>query len=265
MRNFPLENLKLKHLPEVYRLPAKPTGDEGVEGAEPDLDIEIPPESWLYMLKHIDKTVINEAGDILAHYVYNEIGEYRGGVYLIPDGKPEPDTLKYLPSKSLLRALVQFVLKMVDIIFVSLYVSILLIYIKYFQVGRKLDTESEIVVSQILRILSVKFPKPIPPLNWNFLIEYFHKNDNKLKKYCLEIATHQLPISGSAKRLVENYLENLQGDEEEVIWLYTILPDLMAGVSTLTFTTFFANSCDSAFRTTSKSDTSGKYGDLIHF
>lgn len=104
----------------------------------------------------------------------------------------------------------------------------------------------------------MKFPKPIPPLNWNFLIEYFHTSDNKLKKYCLEIATHQLSISGSAKRFVENYLEIFQYDKEEVIWLYTILPDLMAGVSTLTFTTFFAESCDTALRTASKSDISGK-------
>jgi hypothetical protein len=58
---------------------------------------------------------------------------------------------------------------------------------------------------QGLRILAVKYSKPIPPLDWCFLHDYFHR-DIQMRKYCMSIAAKQSICSGTARRLIENYL-----------------------------------------------------------
>jgi hypothetical protein len=73
------------------------------------------------------------------------------------------------------------------------------------QSTRPACNESDIIIVEALRVLAMAYPKPIPPLDWCFLHEYFHR-DLQMRKYCVIIAAKQIVCSGTAKRLIENYL-----------------------------------------------------------
>jgi hypothetical protein len=73
------------------------------------------------------------------------------------------------------------------------------------QSTRPACNESDIIIVEALRVLAMAYPKPIPPLDWCFLHEYFHR-DLQMRKYCVVIAAKQIVCSGTAKRLIENYL-----------------------------------------------------------
>lgn len=70
----------------------------------------------------------------------------------------------------------------------------------------------DLLYIECLKIFSKEYSKPLPPLDWCFLQELLH--DSRLKDYCIDIASHQAILSGTARRLVENYIvavtENVQ-------------------------------------------------------
>lgn len=68
-----------------------------------------------------------------------------------------------------------------------------------------------------LKVLSIKYSKPLPPLDWCFLQEVVH--EPSFKGYCLDLASHQAILSGSARRLVENYILAIT-DNPQVSILY---------------------------------------------
>ena len=64
-----------------------------------------------------------------------------------------------------------------------------------------MNSETDVLV---LKILSKKYTKPLPPLDWCFLQELIHMR--KFRKFCINLASHQVILSGSARRLIENMI-----------------------------------------------------------
>uniref|UniRef100_A0A182LU14 DUF3730 domain-containing protein n=1 Tax=Anopheles culicifacies TaxID=139723 RepID=A0A182LU14_9DIPT len=215
LKHFHPDTLTLRQIPEVFR--------QGMELPEPNEDCvsiadspgSIPPECWIQVLQYTNHCAIEAVGDLLAHYITLEIESYRGGIYQTPAGRPEPSNLKYLPKASILSTIVNHLI---------------------LQSTKFMNSESisEIVLVEMLRIVAKPYPKPIPPLNWCFLHEYFH-HCFEMRDACLQIAIKQMPLSGTAKRLVENYLNELCETimlEEDLLKIYTSIADITEGVQT---------------------------------
>lgn len=212
LRNFSIDLMTLKQIPAIFRenirIPSSFLKTVAVDEEVDPIDVipYIPGECWIQLIEKVNYSAIKEAGDLIGHLIYNEIDEFRGGVYLLPEGVPEPTNLKSLHAKSPLRAVTNCVIRK----------------------SEEKDFENEIVAVNCLRILSKKFPKPIPPLNWSFLHEYFHRSFEN-RKYCVRIAVNQISQSGTAKRFIENYILEFQPVDYEIenlIILLEVLPEL---------------------------------------
>uniref|UniRef100_A0A182R082 DUF3730 domain-containing protein n=1 Tax=Anopheles farauti TaxID=69004 RepID=A0A182R082_9DIPT len=211
LKHFNPELLTLRQIPEVFR-----QGIELLEASEDDADISpadspgsVPPECWIQLLQYTNHCAIDAVGDLVAHYITREVETYRGGIYQTPEGRPEPSNLKYLPRASILSTIVNY----------------LIVQSTKFA---KSDCANELVLVQMLRIVAKPYPKPIPPLNWCFLHEYFH-HCFEMRDACLQIAFKQMPYSGTAKRLVENYLSELCETimlEEDLLKIYAAIADV---------------------------------------
>lgn len=123
----------------------------------------------------------------------------------MPEGRPEPTSLRHFPKSSILAAVIHYLINH----------------------GGKMNASdtNDLVLFNLLRIVAKKYPKPIPPLDWCFLHEYFH-HCFEAKKYCLRIAIKQMPVSGTAKRIVENYLSEAVENDMEVEDVLVVLESL---------------------------------------
>ncbi|XP_050072773.1 focadhesin [Anopheles maculipalpis] len=212
LKHFLPDTLTLRQIPELFRqgieLPEQNNGDSPADAAG-----SVPPECWIQLLQYTNHCAIEAVGDLVSHYITHEIGSYRGGVYQTPAGRPEPSNLKYLPRASILSTILHY---------------LILQSTKF----TKSESTAEIVLLQMLRIIAKPYPKPIPPLNWCFLHEYFH-HCFEMRDACLQIAIKQMPFSGTAKRLVENYLNELCETimlEEDLLKIYASIANITDGV-----------------------------------
>ena len=121
-----------------------------------------------------------------------EISNYLKFVYQVK-GTREPADYSYLPVNSVVRGIST--------------------YIKSKMLKWKGSTNKEVYL-QCLRTFSQKYSKPLPPLDWCFLQELFHEPE--AKNFCVNIAAHQVVLSGTARRFVVNYIEALVQDHTNV-------------------------------------------------
>lgn len=167
----------------------------------------------MQLIQKVNPAAIGSASDLVSHYIHNEIESYRSGVYHLPEGKPEPNNLKQLHNRSPLRYVVEYLM----------------------MEAKKPIKGNEVVLRNCLRCLSKKFPKPIPPLDVYFLIQFMN-DDVEMKKYCVRILANQVVQSGTAKNLLENYLtkfgEEQLNDCTEVEIVLDVMVDLINGLST---------------------------------
>lgn len=71
------------------------------------------------------------------------------------------------------------------------------------------------VYLECLRIFSQEYSKPLPPFTWSFLQELVHEPE--ARDYCITIACHQVILSGTARRFIENFLVALTEVNTNVI------------------------------------------------
>uniref|UniRef100_A0A1B0FPN6 DUF3730 domain-containing protein n=1 Tax=Glossina morsitans morsitans TaxID=37546 RepID=A0A1B0FPN6_GLOMM len=214
--------LTLRHIPPQFRqnlhVAREYTAPDG--RAVVDLQQEmVPGECWVQLLQKIRPECGNAAADLIAHYIYNEINNYRSGVYRLPEGRPEPRKLQGLSAQSPLRATVAYLVNQA-------------------RFGDHNITEPH-AITNTLRAISKKFPKPIPPLDWCFLHSFFHLSF-EARKYCILIAKNQLLHSGTARRIIENFLVEFEPNcfEEDLLLLFSLLPEIGNGVSLTILKTF---------------------------
>ena len=196
--------MTLNEIPEIYR--------EGFTIADPMqqleegivcvLDLEVPGDCLMQLLSKINMNAVEEAADLLSHHISLEIDGFRQGVYTVPENQAEPINYKMLPKRSVLKAVTHH-----------------LIHEATTTNKRSYTAASETITINCLRILSKRYSKPLPPLNWCFLHEFIHQ-DFEMKNFCVKIAAKQTVISGTAKRLVDNFLLNVDCSCE-VSFFYT--------------------------------------------
>lgn len=225
LKSWNYDAMTLDTIPEIYRegieLPTAP-----VDMEVSVLDLEVPGECFVQLLTKIHPSGLRAAGDLLTHYIGCEIAEFRSGHYLVKDGQPEPINYKNLPKQSILKALTAFVIQQAT-------------------TKKAAKRVEEAVLVESLRILAQRYSRPLPPLNWCFLHDLLHKSE-KIKVQCLKIAAKQSVVSGTAKRLIENFLINLDANSEnDVETALESLVDLCNGISL----DVLKSSCEFIFKT----------------
>lgn len=229
LKSWNYDSMTLDTIPDAYREGIElPTAPAGMEVSV--LDLEVPGECFVQLLTKINPSGLQAAGALLAYYLGCEIAEFRSGHYLVKEGQPEPMNYKNLPKQSILKALTAFVIQQATT-----------------KKAEKLVEEAILVES--LSILAQRYSRPLPPLNWCFLHDMLHKSE-KIKVQCLKIAAKQSVISGTAKRLIENFLVNFDGNSEDdartaleslVDLCNGISPDVMKSFSEFLFKTHSGN------------------------
>lgn len=254
LRNFDFAELTLKHIPsilydqihiprEYQKLVAASLNDPTAEALTvADVLPYIPGECWIQLLQNVESSGRDAAHGFVKHLIGTEVSQYRSGVYMMGDGRPEPKELVHLHARSPLRALV-----------------------KYIRTQAEQYTEPRTVV-QCLECVAHKYSRPIPPMNWFFLIEYINSREKfadstpairfDMLRYALTIAVNQIAHSGSAKNLVGNYLQEFDVDAkdfEETLAILKLVPALGDGVTSAIFAKFLQQTLAFLFQLSSSS------------
>ncbi|EDW85623.1 uncharacterized protein Dwil_GK23059 [Drosophila willistoni] len=208
----PGSTLNLRHIPAHFRFEI--VGGAVNSGGRDVIDLQqeaVPGEVWVQLLQKIRPECGDAAADLIAHYIANEISFFRRELYRLPEGKPEPRKLVGLGANSPLRAVSNYLVSQ----------------------ARFGDYVPEpYAVTFALRALSKKFVKPIPPLDWSCLTSFFHLSFDA-RKFCIMIAKNQAQHSGTARRLLENFLIDFEPNcfEEDLLLLFSLLPEIANSVS----------------------------------
>ncbi|XP_031635799.1 focadhesin [Contarinia nasturtii] len=214
LHNFEFSELTLQHIPTILydsiilpkeyqiQIAASHNDPDNVPLTAADVVPFIPGECWIELLKNINQNALNEAIELVVHLIEIEMSQYRSGVYMLAEGRPEPKELQHLHARSPLRAMIKFIWQQSE------------------------NKNEPTIVIKCLECVARKYSRPIPPLNWFFLIEYINQGKSfenansddqfKMKKYALTIAGNQIAHSGSAKTLIENYLQSFDASVKEL-------------------------------------------------
>lgn len=232
LRNFDFAELTLKHIPLLYyeqihipkeyqkKLAAALDDPNSETLTVADVVPYIPGECWIQFLRHINQNAVEAALGFVKHLIETEMQQYRSGVYMLADGRPEPKELQHLHARSPLGA-----------------------YTKYIRDQSERYDQSAIVI-KCLHCVANKYSRPIPPMNWFFLIEYINHATKfvdssyddrfEMTKYALKITSNQIAHSGSAKNLIENYLQDFDvktKELEEILAVLELIPTICDGVT----------------------------------
>ncbi|KAK4884735.1 hypothetical protein RN001_001006 [Aquatica leii] len=187
-----------------------------------------PGNCWITLLENTETSNLNYVGDFLIKYVSVEIANYRKGTYIVPEGCKEPTTYNYLPERSIVRALGNYLKRNIQV----------------------WHDSSKYVYLQCLRVLSQEYSKILPPMDWCFLQELIH--DSEARLYCIAIACHQVQLSGTARRLIENYVEaivEVTNKDEDIVAVYQQLKYLCNSIQPMTLRPFIEKSLNYAIKT----------------
>lgn len=243
LQNFDFTELTLQHVPNILynnvKLPkeyqieiaASHDNPNNVPLTAADIVPYIPGECLsIELFRNINKNALDNAVEFVIHLIETEITQFRSGVYSQPENRPEPKELQHLHARSQLRAVIKFICE---------------------QAEHKSETS---VALMCLKCVAKMYSRPIPPLSWFFLIEYINNgirfdgsradDQFEMKKYALLIAANQIAHSGSAKTIVENYLQTFDAnakDLKEIQMALKISIKSLNGVSTRIFSTFLRN------------------------
>lgn len=247
LKNFNISELALKHIPALYRekliIPSEfqkqiaasakdPDGDKVLTAA--DVVPYIPGECWLQLLEKVNQSAVDAAVELIAHYIECEISQFRSGVYMVTGGRTEPNELSQLHARSALRALTKYIVAQ----------------------SKYNNPEKVTVLINCLKCVSRKYSKPIPPFDWFFLLDLLDKRFDEeehpyqIRQYCLTIAANQVAHSGSARNLIENYLQQFRPNNrynEEIKCVVELVPQMCNGINTDILQGFLNETTDHAY------------------
>ncbi|XP_039759204.1 focadhesin isoform X2 [Pararge aegeria] len=205
LAEFKVDDYKLKDIPEIYRRTVKlppaycKTPLDAVRKPEDVLDY-VPCEVWPELFKYTNQSALNGVHQLVTKLMEREIKGYRSGVYQVE--AREPQSLGHMPATSVVRGMMECFRKQVT--------------------SPSYDYPDSALLA-ILEALTEDFPKPLPPMDLCFLHEVFHRG-SLWKAGCVKLAARQAHTSGSAKRLIENFLQGVgssnTGSEEAEIMLF---------------------------------------------
>ncbi|XP_052743774.1 focadhesin isoform X2 [Bicyclus anynana] len=190
LAHYRVDDYKLNDIPEIYRRTVKlppaycKTPSEAVRKPEDVLDY-VPCEVWPELFRYTNQAALNGVHQLVTKLMEREIRAYRSGVYQVE--AREPQSVGYLPVASVVRGMMECFRK---------------------QVTSPSYEYPESVLLAILEVLTEDYPKPLPPLDFCFLHEVFHRGA-LWKAGCVKLAARQAHTSVSAKRLIENFLQGI--------------------------------------------------------
>ncbi|XP_075217021.1 focadhesin isoform X2 [Lycorma delicatula] len=227
MKKFSVDCMKLRLVPSIYRrnvlLPAKYAKNSATADRRPEdvLDF-IPGSVWADFLQNVRNECNDAACELLAYWLQVELMRYRSGVYNIQFG--EPQNYEKLPLYSICRGLVDHLRR----------------------TSNSLTPESDVkVCKMIFKVLCINRPKPLPPINWNFLLPYIEHPE--VKTQALSLAAKEAKGSLSARACIETYINDEFYNEERDLFLYSILTDLARGVPPKTLQNLVGRTLREAF------------------
>lgn len=248
LKNFDFADLMFKHMPAIFtenftipnefqKLITASVNDPLRTGSALtacDVVPYIPGECWIELLEKVNENAIDAAIELVTYIVDAEICQFRSGIYLLGDGRAEPSDLVQLHPRSPLRAL-----------------------IKHVKLQSKIMA-NPIVLGHCLRCVAQKYSRPLPPLNWFFLAEYINAGDHvsdhgmrcEMKKYAVTIAANQIAHSGSARNIIENYVQAFDAadsSEEETHTILELVPSICNGIAPAILATFLSNTLSFLF------------------
>lgn len=185
LSSYRLDQHPLKTIPAEFRqglvLPSAYAKTPADAARKPeDVLPYVPGICWIKMLQTVTNPALPAAGNLLIAFVTEEVSGFRSGVYNWPQG--EPRDFKYLPEKSVIRAVGE-----------------------YLKRSNKSDSDNHHrVIMECLRIFAHRYPKPLPNVNWCFLNDTIKISD-EAKQRTLSIACRHATVSLSAKAFIENY------------------------------------------------------------
>ncbi|KAF5269805.1 hypothetical protein FQR65_LT05851 [Abscondita terminalis] len=185
------------------------------------------PNCWIYLLENSKTSDLDYVGNFLIKYTSLEIANYRKGTYIIPEGSKEPTNYNYLPERSIVRTLGNYLKRKIQV----------------------WKDACKFVFLQCLRVLSQEYSKMLPPFDWCFLQELIH--DREAHLYCIVIASRQVQLSGTARRLMENYAEALidvDNKDEDIITIFRQLKPLCNSIQPMTLRPLVENSLEYALK-----------------
>lgn len=231
LKSYHIAQVPLSALPSSFRsdLVLPQTYKKINKGDNPEDVLEyVPGVCWIQMLQKINKSIQSAAGELLISYIEEELNTFRSRIYNWPKG--EPQDFKYLPERSVIRAVGE-----------------------YLRRSDKLDPSNQKVIVECLRIFNHKYAKRLPNVKWDFLKEAMLIS-KEAKEYGLFIASHHSCISASAKQLVEETLliyrnksasdaGQLLLDEKHLV-LYSNLCDMCQAIESVNLRQFLETSLD---------------------
>lgn len=145
LSNFPVENIDFKNIPEEFKQNIKLPYTLSKAIQDDSINVEalsyIPGsisyissgqynwklilflyiiqtgECWIRLLQNINRIGLQQASELISKWMSEEISQYRSGVYMVLPGKGEPNDCSNLPHKSIVRAVIEFVLEQVLVLF----------------------------------------------------------------------------------------------------------------------------------------------------
>ncbi|XP_017775487.1 PREDICTED: uncharacterized protein LOC108561883 [Nicrophorus vespilloides] len=182
----------------------------------------VPGNTWIQVLLRGNRTGLKSATDMVSCLIAKELKGYRKGVYEVSEGHGEPTSMN-VSRNSITAAVANYV------------------RINNSKWSRGTDKD---VYLECLRILGKKYAKPLPPMDWNFLQELIHVP--VARKYAVNILSRQVALSGTARRLLENYLVALAEKSDmtldECNGIYENLKSLCNSIQPITLKPFIAAS-----------------------
>lgn len=268
LKNFDYKTLTLAHVPEEFHpklkviAAPKPVVTETAAAAGA-ADAEEPPppitgDFWPHLLQLCAEPAVAEtAADLIRHYVRSELRTFRQHLYMLADGHIEPQNYNRLPGsgQSPLRALVHAVL---------------------LETNRAAYERDRHLIRYALQALNaaVDMPRPLPPLNWFFVVELMDVQAagpvagaaaHETRQLCQQIVVQQQLHSESARQIVENYFAafeasaTVQSDEAEFRHCVRLFGKAARGLQCETVARWLGDVAAVAFAEGEKSD--GGFGD----
>lgn len=196
LKNYDHKTLTLAHVPVAFHPKAKPTAtvkpapDAAAIPAE--ADEPAPPvngDFWPHLLQLCDDSAVAlAASSLVNHFIQSELRTYRQHMYILAEGHVEPLTYNRLPGsvQSPLRAI---------------------LHALRLEANKQPYLRDQHIIRYALRTLAFDLPRPMPPLNWFFLVELMNAEvaDPEIRHFCVRIVCHQQLHSESARQIVENY------------------------------------------------------------
>lgn len=185
LRSYSFARIPLNALPREFRsnvaLPRVYYEKAAAKDINPEDMLQyVPGACWIQMLKHVNRSVLTVAGDLLVSYIEEELGTYRSQIYNWSQG--EPCNFKYLPERSVIRAVGEH-LRRTD----------------------PKDPSEQRVIVECMRVLAHRYTKPLPNVRWDFLVRAMQISE-AAKEHGLFIVSRHSCISLSARLLLENCL-----------------------------------------------------------